>query len=175
MNFQQSVDSEENFSSIFWKQQLKAAKLKSARQMRWHPAMIHWCLYLHHRSSGCYSTLQNSGVINLLCERTLRDYKHSSTSVSGFSAATDLLLLDVLKDQNPSHLAKYVVVVLDEMYIKEGLVFEKSSGALIGYSDLKEINNLLMEVKRQQKNPEECKRPLAKAMLVFMVRDYLQA
>ena len=50
-------------------------------------------------------------------------------------------------------------------------MFEKSSGALIGYSDLKEINNLLMEVKRQQKNPEECKRPLAKAMIVFMVRE----
>jgi len=41
------------------------------------------------------------------------------------------------------------------MYIKEGLVFEKFSGALIGYSDLGEINNLLMEVERQQKNPEE--------------------
>ena len=66
----------ENFESIFWNQQLKAATLKSTRQMRWHPAMIRWCLYLHHRSSGAYSTLRNSGVIVLPSERTLRDYRH---------------------------------------------------------------------------------------------------
>ena len=39
------------------KQQLKTASLKDSRSMRWHPAVIRWCLYLHHRSSGCYSTL----------------------------------------------------------------------------------------------------------------------
>ena len=40
-------------------------------------------------------------------------------------------LLDLLKSQEPSELAKYVTVVLDEMYMREGLVFQKSSGALI--------------------------------------------
>jgi len=46
-----------NFKDIFWQQQVKAASLKDARSMKWHPAIIRWCLYLHHRSSGCYSTL----------------------------------------------------------------------------------------------------------------------
>jgi len=40
---QHSTDNE-SFASIFWNQQLKAATLKDTRQMRWHPAMIHWCL-----------------------------------------------------------------------------------------------------------------------------------
>ena len=35
------------FASIFWNQQFKAATLKDRRQMKWHPAMIRWCLYLH--------------------------------------------------------------------------------------------------------------------------------
>lgn len=163
-------NTEESFSTIFWQQQLKAAKLKNTRQMRWHPAMIRWCLYLHHRSSGCYSTLRNSGVITLPSERTLSDYRHHSSSTSGFSYSTDMQLLDLLKSQEPSELAKYVTVVLDEMYVREGLVFQKSSGALIGYSDLGEINNMLNDAERQYKNPDEHRRPLAKVMLVFMIR-----
>ena len=37
---QSGSSTEENFSTIFWQQQLKAAKFKNTRQMRWHPAMI---------------------------------------------------------------------------------------------------------------------------------------
>ena len=33
------------FMKIFWEQQLKATTLNSTRQMRWHPAIIQWCLY----------------------------------------------------------------------------------------------------------------------------------
>ena len=167
---QTGLDSEESFSTIFWQQQLKAAKLQNLRQMRWHPAMIRWCLYLHHRSSGCYSTLRNSGVITLPSERTLNDYRHHSSSTSGFSYSTDMQLLDLLKNQKPSDIAKYVTVVLDEMYLREGLVFQKSSGALIGYTDLGEMNNILNDAERQYKNPDVHQRPLAKVMLVFMVR-----
>ena len=100
--------------------------------------MIWWYLYLHHCSSRAYSTLCSSGVITLPTERTLSDHRHHSAAKCGFSAATDIQLLEVVKQQKPANLAKYVVVVLDEIYIKEGLVFQKSSGALIGYQDLGE-------------------------------------
>ena len=160
----------ENFESIFWNQQLKAATLKSTRQMRWHPAMIRWCLYLHHRSSGAYSTLRNSGVIILPSECTLRDYRHHAPSECGFSKATDMQLLEMLKQTKPAHLAKYVTVVMDEMYIKEGLVFQKSIGALIGYEDLGDVNNLLRDAQNQINDPDNHRRPLAIVMLVFMVR-----
>ena len=56
------------------------------------------------------------------------------------------------------------------MYVKEGLVFEKSSGAVIEFSDLGDLNNILQDVERQFKNPNDHQRPLAKVMLVFMVR-----
>ena len=74
MSAQKDTGSGDTFRSIFWQHQLKAAKLSKKNGMRWHPAMIRWCLYLHHRSSGCYATLRNSGVITLPSERTLRDY-----------------------------------------------------------------------------------------------------
>jgi len=111
--------------------------------------LIRWCLYLHHRSSGCYSTLRNTGVISLPSEQTLRDYRHFAPSVCGFSTATDLQLLEQVQQQKPAHQAKYVGWVIDEMYVKEGLVFEKLTGSLVGQSDLGDVNNLLAAAEQQ--------------------------
>ena len=160
----------ETFSSIFWQQQLKAASVKDPKGMRWHPAVIRWCLYLHHKSSGCYSTLRNSGVLTLPSDRTLRDYKHSSPSKIGFSAELHAELLEAVQQQRPKHLAKYVGIVLDEMYVKEGLYFNKHTGELIGYSDLGGVNNLLADYEQQLTTSNTSPRPLAKCMLMFMVR-----
>jgi len=158
------------FFSVFWQQQVKAFSLKSTRQMKWHPAMIRWALYLHHKSSGCYKTLRNSGIIHLPSERTLCDYKHFAPSEPGFSASNDQQLLEQVKQQHPDNLSKYVTIVLDQMYIKEGLVYNKWSGALIGYADLGEVTNLLDEAEDQAIQDEDYLRPLAKCMLVFMIR-----
>ena len=138
--------------------------------MRWHPAIIRWCLYLHHKSSGSYTTLQNIGVLTLPSERTLRDYKHSSPSVTGFTKELDLELFEAISRQKPQQLAKYVGLVLDEMYVKEGLYFNKHSGELIGFSDLGELNNLLADYEQQLSSTETAPRPLGKCMLMFMVR-----
>ena len=161
---------EESFSSVFWQQQFKAASLNGPKGMRWHPAIIRWCLYLHHKSSRCYSTLRISGVLRLPSERTLRDYRHFAPSTAGFSKALDKQLQDAISEQVPQHLAKYVTLVLDEMFIKEGLFFDKHSGALVGYSDIGEVNNLLADYEREYKASGRTPKPLAKRMLVFMVR-----
>ena len=169
MNAQKDIGTEDTFSSVFWQQQLQAARLSKKNGMRWHPAMIRWCLYLHHRSSGCYATLRNSGVLTLPSERTLRDYRHCFNANVGFSASNDHQLCEAVKSHKPSDLAKYVTVVIDEMYIKAGLVFNKTSGALVGFHDLGEVNDLLSDMEREVKNPNT-RRPLAKVMLVFMIR-----
>ena len=78
-------------------------------------------LYLHHKSSGAYETLRKSGVIRLPSGRTLRDYRHFAPVCTGLSLATDRQLRD-LTHKN-SHLSKYVIIIVDEMYVKEGLVF----------------------------------------------------
>jgi len=61
-------DESNAFMKIFWNQQLKAVSLRSICQMLWHPAIIRWCLYLHHCSSRCNKTLRNSGLFYLPTE-----------------------------------------------------------------------------------------------------------
>lgn len=76
---------ENSFERVFWNQQLQAKSLKDAHQIRWHPAMIKWCLNLKLLSSSSYHALRSSGVLVLPSERTLRDYTHWMRSDSGFN------------------------------------------------------------------------------------------
>ena len=86
-----------------------------------------------------------------------------------FSTSTDLQLLELVKQQQPKSLSNYVTVLLDQIYIKKGLVYNKWSGALIGYIDLGEVTNLLDDAEGQATQDESHLHPLAKCMLVFMI------
>ena len=124
---------------------MKASLAKSKQGILWHPAIIRWCLYLYHQSSGAYSTFRKSSVIALPSERILRDYRRFASSTPGFSRDVDLQLLDLVNVQEPADLANSVSVILDEMNIKEGLVFDKHTGSLTGFTDLGDVCNLLAE------------------------------
>ena len=160
---------DESFQSIFWKQQLKNISLKNKKQIRWHPLMIRWALYLHHRSSGAYNVLRNSGVITLPSTRTLCDYRHFTAAKSGFSAIADFQLLELIKQKKHS-LSKYVFILLDEMYLKEGLVYDKGTGFLLGFSDLGGVIQEVKDLEEAITSDKSSGRPLAKTMMVFMVR-----
>ena len=54
------------------------------------------------------------------------------------------------------------------MYIKEGSLYSKHSGALVGLEDLGDINNFIAEFESQAVC-ESPRRPLAKCILTFMV------
>ena len=95
-------------------------------------------------------------------DQTLRDYRHSSSAKAGFSKETDLELFEAIAQQKPRHLAKYVGLTLDEMHVKEGLFFDKHTGALVGYSDLGEINNILSDYEKQLSASHSTQRPMAK-------------
>ena len=160
---------EDSFLGIFWSQQMKSITAASSRGRRWHPLVIKWCLYLHHLSSKSYETIRKSGILNLPSSRTLREYKHLENAKIGFSIEADRQLTDIL--QQKDDLAKYGVVLLDEMYVKQGLVFEKSTGALFGFTDLGETNNQLHDFEAMLKTDASAlQRPLAKTMVVFMFK-----
>ena len=80
----------------------------------------------------------------------------------------------LVKQEKSEDLAKYVTLVIDEMYIKEGLLYNKHSGTLVGFEDLGDINNLIAEFESQAVCESPC-RPLAKCacMLTFKVRGLL--
>ena len=67
---------------------------------------------------------------------------------------------------------KFVCLLLDEMHIREDLVYSKSTGKLVGFCNLGEINNLLLSFEKSLEAEIDSISypPLAKSMLVFMVR-----
>ena len=166
--------SDDSFQKIFWKQQMKAATLGNPRSVRWHPLMIKWCLYLRHLSGKAYEHFRESGCIVLPSQRTLRDYTYHVHSTTGFSAEEDKQLMSAAKvEQSTEEWKKCVVLVMDEMYLKEDLFYDKHSGALVGFANLGETNEHLLKFHREiesSKDATDETQPLAKTMLVFMVR-----
>ena len=153
-----------SFQRLFWEEQLKCSKLSSIKNMRWHPMVIRWCLYLKHLSSGTYEALRSTGVLTLPSQRTLRDYSHHIPSKVGFDASVDDLLLSEAKMEELDDFQKYVVILMDEMHIKDDLVYNKHTGELVGFVNLGGVVNDLMQLNNQHKVS------LASSVFVLMVK-----
>ena len=67
-------------------------QLKDARQMRWHPMMIKWCMNLRMLSSSCYDALRSTRVLKLPSERTLQDYTHIVKAKPGLQDVDEQLM-----------------------------------------------------------------------------------
>ena len=77
--------------------------------------------------------------------------------------------------QEPADFAKHVSVIIVEIYIKEGLVFDKHTGSPTGFTDLGDVFNLLAEYEQQQSGGDSTtfRHSVAKCMIVFMVRGLI--
>ena len=143
---------------VFWEQQRKlVASPKFGR--RYHPQIIRFCLSLHAKSPAAYKELQESGILVLPSQRTLRDYRNFFKPKPGFNSKN----IDRLKDLSREYfdIQRYVVLSFDEMKIQSKLVFDKRSNELIGFVDLGE----------EQVNDAFCSTDeLATHALVFLVR-----
>jgi hypothetical protein len=133
--------------------------MKNAKSMKWHPLFIKWCLYLRHLSGKSYELLRESGCIKLPSQRTLRDCSHYILTTSGFSAANDqqfessidttieinryIVCVIHFNINNVVINIRYVSLIMDEMYVKDDLVYDKHAGTLIGFVNLGETNNHL--------------------------------
>ena len=155
--------------SLFWQQQLEYNQAKNKRTMRWHPMIIKWCLYLHSRSSKSYENIRKAGFINLPSQRTLYDYSHYLPSDLGFQPQVFADLVGVAEKHNmyADEWRSYVGILLDEMKVKQDLVFDHNSGELIGYLHLDNIGNQFQELERELSKSSS---KLANSVLVLMVR-----
>lgn len=159
---------EGSFQRLFWDEQLRATKSKSTKQVRWHPAMIKWCLSLKLLSSSTYHALRSSGVLVLPSERTLRDYTHWIEADSGFVDEVDDQLRTEVKIDTLKEYQKHICLLFDEVKIREDLVYDKHSFKIIGFVNLGRINNRLLELEKLMKDDPQPS--VARNMLVFMVR-----
>ena len=64
---------------------------------------------------------------------------------------------------------KCVLLLLDEMHVREDLVYDKHEGELIGFTNLGDINDHLDAYEKALSDDQE-PLSLAKSVLVFMVR-----
>ena len=143
---------EDSFQILFWKQQRQA--LSKGRGVRWHPLMIKFCLYLHHCSSKAYKVLRNSKCLQLPSQRTLRDYSHCNMSDAGFSTATDEQLREYVNPGETLSHKSLVGLLFDEMHIKEGLVFNKNTGNLVGFVELGDVNDAFIKYSNSESDSE---------------------
>ena len=110
-----------------------------------------------------------SGSVGLCICLPNEHYRITKAGV-GFSYEVDEQLLRAANLTSCEEWQTYVVLLLDEMHIREDLVYSKSTGKLVGFSNLGEINNLLLSFERSLESDSSEYPPLANSMMVFMVR-----
>ena len=108
-------------------------------------------------------------------QRTLRDYTHFFKELVGFSVEVDRMLMEAVHVETCPEREKLVVLLMDEMYIREDIVYEKHSGKMIGFSNLGSVNNHLLQFEQNFEINDDSSTitdssTIAKTMLVFMIR-----
>ena len=102
--------------------------------------------------------------------RTLRDYSHCVKAGAGFSKDVDAQLVKAANMESCPEWHKLVILLLDEMYIREDLVYDKHTGKMIGFVDLGGINNHLLRFEQLVEGNNNKEPVLAKSMMGMMVR-----
>ena len=153
------------FMKFFWQEQQKYLQ-SSSTGVRYHPAVIRYCLSLAAKSSSAYEDLRynektGTGCLILPSKRRLRDYKNYIRPKRGFNSEIIQELKRKTADFSDSE--KHVTILLDEMKIQESLVWDKHTGELIGFVDLgdQDVNYATLE------NVQS----IASHVLVFMIRS----
>ena len=172
-NHEQPFD-EQSPQGLLWQEQKHQASLKDSRGMRWHPLIIRWCLSIHYASEKAYKQLKSKKLdfLRLPHINTLRRYSQFTTPSAGFNPD---VIKQLIKQSNLSELKPYqkcVAISFDEMQIKSDLVYRKSTGQMIGFTDMGDINEEFRIFQNNIENSEEKSilRDFATHVIVYMAR-----
>ncbi|XP_052130160.1 uncharacterized protein LOC127751122 [Frankliniella occidentalis] len=158
--------------SLFLQQQMKASKVKKACGMRWHPTMIRFALQIYMNSKKVYASLQQTGMIRLPSQRTLFDYSHVKPVKEGVDYTTVEFIHKRIVQEFKEDYQKYHVLMCDEMYISKNLVYEKSTGRIVGFANVSEVREELQALKSflNNEDPSKVSQHIASKILSFMVK-----
>ena len=126
---------------LLWQQQVKQLGA-NPKSMRWHPLIIRWCLSIYHISPAAYKQISSkrNKFITLPHVNTLKKYINYTTPTSGFNPDVIKKLVVDSKLSQLEDIKKNVSLSFDEMKFQQGLVYQKSSGKLIGFCEFGDIN-----------------------------------
>ena len=111
-----------------------------AHQMRWHPAVLRWCLQQHATSVSNYEKLRASGMLKLPSGRTLLRYQNFRRPQSGWNDG----LLQTMREQYDEFIKQdcgrsdrsfFGGLYFDEVKVKEGLLWDQGTDTLVGFVD----------------------------------------
>ena len=122
------------------------------------------------RSSGAYEMLYQSGCIQLPSQRTLRDYTYYIKTSAGFSHDVDEMLMKAANVDKCAERNKYVILLFDEMHIRQDIVFDRHSRQIIGFANLGDTNQHLLDFEQSLVHTSRPAPKRAKTMAVLMVR-----
>ena len=144
--------------------------------MRWHPLIIRWCLSIYQISPVAYKGIasKQNKFIALPHINTLKKYISFTDPVSGFNLdILEQILEDINFDSLKEH-EKNVSIVFDEMKIQGNLVYKKSTGKVMGYTEMSNLNEEISEFSARCCSPEadtlNISKTVATYVNVFMVR-----
>ena len=112
------------------------------------------------------------GFIELPDPTTLRKYSNFAEPTSGFDPdIIDRFLLDV-KDDEMEDKDKNCAVLFDEMKIKSGLVFNRHTGKIVGFTSIGDINEELRTFEKTMSSNEgqDMNRDIATYITCVMIR-----
>nr|XP_002733594.1 PREDICTED: uncharacterized protein LOC100373858 [Saccoglossus kowalevskii] len=113
---------------------------------------------------------RSSGFVKLPSQRTLTDYSNYIKPKPGISQPVLKELISEIECLGSSESNKYVVLLHDEMKVKQDLVYDKNTGELIGFTNLGDINEELMKLENGCHIEKNKGLGLASHVLVLMVR-----
>uniref|UniRef100_A0A7M5WX04 THAP-type domain-containing protein n=1 Tax=Clytia hemisphaerica TaxID=252671 RepID=A0A7M5WX04_9CNID len=117
------------FMRLFWEEQQKYIRAKTKSQIRYHPAIIKFCLSIASKSPAAYEQLRlndkdGTGVMVLPSQRTLRDYRNYIKPKQGFNPEVIQDLIDRTKEFSDRE--RYVNILIDEMKNTRGFGLEQT-------------------------------------------------
>ncbi|KAK3907370.1 Transposable element P transposase [Frankliniella fusca] len=151
---------------LFWESQKAALLVKDKRGMRWHPMMIRVALKLHSDSPNAYRYLRDSKIMCLPSDRTLYDYSQYVEPKEGCQQEILDRFRKNIGKKGPEEHNLYVNLMFDEMHIRSGLVTKRSTGELVGYTNLSDVDEELRKL-QSDLDAKTYKPKLAKKVLVY--------
>ena len=118
---------------------------------------------------GAYQQVRRRGLLSLPLRTTLNKYTGFTTRGTGFNPNTIKHMYDNVEFTELKEFEKHIILLFDEMKIKSGLMYGKSSVTVVGFAELANINEELNEFDRAVNGVNQEKK-LASHVLFVMAR-----